>query len=332
MDRLKGYPVELGERQEICVQRRCALPKSTFSGTRGSQRLTFALACGSASSLRLSLRKKEGKDTGHQCVKGVKACETVPKRPDAASFFSMDVLHRPLGCQPQGPQGSLSKLKHWVLEAFDVANQEFFNGELENSVIEMDSTWHLQGGAGGSHPGTHRIVLDPSVHICYRDLSATLLHEMLHLHVEDADGEEHGPLFLQACLELNEKIMASGAACFCRLGEFDTPLDQSLLAEEGVSADACDALLSPRDASPSPSLPWDSGLLVGDLCQCMSKQEAQQLAARIQCKAIITSCNMALRKGYVTWSLRSRTMAQYCACKVARDYQSFSDYCALWSL
>eukprot|EP00435_Cladocopium_sp_Y103_P060505 s819_g22.t1 len=308
----------------------------------GSYGSSLAAACvgGAASSLRLVALplRSTCRDKRHQCIdkKALRAkpcTETVPQSSDAASFFSMDILHRPLEPRPRELDVSLSD---WMLQAFDVANQEFFSGELEPVHIELDSAWHLRGGAGGAHPGERKIVLDPSVHVCYRDLCATLLHEMLHLQVGDADEEEHGPLFLQACLDLNERIMSSRMACFCRLGEFDTPLDHALLAEAGATDTMCDALLQDLQEN-VPSTAWDSGLLVGDLCEVchgvgMDQKTCQRLAARIQCMAISTSCKVALKKGYVTWSLKSRTMAQYCARKVGRDYQSFSDYSALWSL
>eukprot|EP00434_Breviolum_minutum_P026384 symbB.v1.2.023326.t2/scaffold2128.1/size88402/4 len=240
-----------------------------------------------------------------------------------------------LHSEDETPSESASEsLLAWLQQAFDVANHAFFNGELQGVQIEIDNSWHLRGGAGGAHPGKQCIVLDPSVHLCYRDLCATLLHEMLHLQVGDADREEHGPVFLQACMELNTTLMESGAACFCRLGEFDTALDQSLLAKAGTPVDVRDALLHGR---PSSSDSWDSKLLVGDLCffcdeAGLPEEKALELAARIQCLAVVTSCKIALQKGYVTWSLRSRTMARHCASNVGRDYQSFPDYAALWLL
>lgn len=254
-----------------------------------------------------------------------------PKWP-VAEFFSMDALHTPLQETPS--ESASESLLAWLQQAFDVANHAFFNGELQGVQIEIDNSWHLRGGAGGAHPGKQCIVLDPSVHLCYRDLCATLLHEMLHLQVGDADREEHGPVFLQACMELNTTLMESGAACFCRLGEFDTALDQSLLAKAGTPVDVRDALLHGR---PSSSDSWDSKLLVGDLCffcdeAGLPEEKALELAARIQCLAVVTSCKIALQKGYVTWSLRSRTMARHCASNVGRDYQSFPDYAALWLL
>ncbi len=255
-----------------------------------------------------------------------------PKWP-VAEFFSMDALHRPL---QEAPSESASEsLLAWLQQAFDVANHAFFNGELKGVRVEIDNTWHLRGGAGGAHPGRQCIVLDPSVHLCYRDLCATLLHEMVHLQVGDADSEEHGPMFLQACMELNTTLMESGAACFCRLGEFDTALDQSLLAQAGTPVDVRDALLHGRQSSDWDS--WDSKLLVGDLCfffdeAGLPEEKALELAARIQCLAVVTSCKIALQKGYTMWSLRSRTMARHCASNVGRDYQSFPDYAALWSL
>lgn len=246
-----------------------------------------------------------------------------------ADFFCMAILHRPL----QPSDNAQESLRSWLLQAFDVANEAFFGGDL-SAHIELDHTWHLRGGAGGAHPGSKKIVLDPSVHISYRDILATLLHEMLHLHVQDTD-EQHGPVFLQACLDLNEKILLSNAAAFCRLGEFDTALDQSLIKEVGAE-DIFDALLQLNASSA-----WDSGLLVGDLQEAchrvgMPEQKAFRTAARLGSKmqslAVINSCRIALETGYATWSIRSRTMAQYCAKRTCRDYQSFAHYRALWSL
>ena len=85
------------------------------------------------------------------------------------------------------------------------------------SRLNLTAHGIYEGGAGGAHPDKRKLFWDPSVHMCYRDLCATLLHEMLHLQIGDADDEEHGPLYLQACLNLNERIMASRTACFCRL-------------------------------------------------------------------------------------------------------------------
>ena len=333
----------IGEVVDRRVLRRVR-PLRGISGPRNSLNdgygASLAAACvGAASSLRLaapsrrSTRCERLQSIGKQAIRAEQHAETMPQSSDSASFFSMDILHRPL--EP-GPKESDVSLSDWSFQAFDIANQEFFSGELEPVRIELDSTWHLRGGAGGAHPGKGKIVLDPSVHISYRDLCATLLHEMLHLQIGDADNEEHGPLYLQACLNLNERIMASGTACFCRLGEFDTPLDNALLTKVGAPDEIFDALQQDfHKNAPCPA--WDSGLLVADLCEVchgvgMDQRTCHRLAARIQCMAIITSCKVALKKGYVTWSLKSRTMAQYCASKVGRDYQSFSDYSALWSL
>lgn len=331
---------EVVDRRELRRVRplRSSAPRNCVNHDRSS----LAAACVAASSLRLVAppRRSTRRDKRHQSIgiigKGAvraKPCAETMQSSDATSFFSMDILHRPLEPGPKEPNVSLSD---WILQAFDMANQEFFSGELEPVQIELDSTWHLRGGAGGAHPDKRKIVLDPSVHMCYRDLCATLLHEMLHLQIGDADDEEHGPLYLQACLNLNERIMASRTACFCRLGEFDTPLDHALLAKVGAPDEMFDALQQDFQKN-VPCTAWDSGLLVGDFCEVchgvgMDQGTCQRLAARIQCMAIITSCKVALKKGYVTWSLKSRTMAQYCARKVGRDYQSFSDYSALWSL
>ena len=38
--------------------------------------------------------------------------------------------------------------------------RQLFGGALEAS-IELDKSWHLRGGAGGAHPGSSKIVLDP---------------------------------------------------------------------------------------------------------------------------------------------------------------------------
>ena len=330
-----GEVVDRRELRRVRPLRGISAPRNCVN--HGSYGLSLA-AAGAATSLRLvaprsTRRDKRHQSIGKQAVGAERYAETMPQSSDAASFFSMDILHRPL--EP-GPKESDVSLSDWILQAFAIANQEFFSGELEPVQIELDSTWHLRGGAGGSHPGKRKIVLDPSVHVCYRDLCATLLHEMLHLQIGDADDEEHGPLYLEACLNLNERIMASRTACFCRLGEFDTPLDHALLAEVGAPDEMIDALQQDFQED-VPSKAWDSGLLVGDLCKVchrvgMDQETCQRLAARIQCMAIITSCKVALKKGYVTWSLKSRTMAQYCARKVGRDYQSFSDYSALWSL
>eukprot|EP00438_Fugacium_kawagutii_P012558 Skav207355 [mRNA] locus=scaffold426:176282:177292:- [translate_table: standard] len=321
-----GLHLDREHRRELCKFRPCDV--ATNASMTGA-RFVGLWICGTIGyEVKMSDRAK----CGVKCTKKV-SLEAQTRTDSVADFFCAK-LHRPL--QPSDAENAEESLRNWLLQAFDVANEAFFGGDLSPGVhIELDRTWHLRGGAGGAHPGRQKIVLDPSVHSSYRDISATLLHEMLHLHVQDA-GEEHGPVFLQACLDLNEKIMLSNAATFCRLGEFDTALDRSLIKEVGASEDIFDALLQLNASSA-----WDSGLLVGDLQEAcrrvgMPKHEAFRTAARLGSKmqslAVINSCRIALEKGYSTWSIRSRTMAQYCAQRTCRDYQSFADYRALWSL
>ena len=239
------------------------------------------------------------------------------------SALSFEALHRRLDLG----------ISSWLQKAFREAKQRFFEKSFEKSFektkILVDETWHLRGGAGGAHPSSQRIVVDPSVHLCYRDLAGTLLHEMLHLQLADLE-EEHSGGFVQGCLDLNRKILASDSACFCRLGEFDTALDPLLLARVGLPPELCEAFPIQHNS-------WDAGLLAGDLvAMCrqagISKDDAIGFVRTVQCESIIGSCKRALKLNYNSWALKSRTMARFAASHVARDYQIFSDYEALWSL
>ncbi|CAJ1335518.1 unnamed protein product [Effrenium voratum] len=200
-------------------------------------------------------------------------------------LFSAAALHQPLG--------DPSDVQEWLPRAFEAANGTFFHGKLQVESIRVDPSWHLRGGAGGTHTASKCIVLDPSVHGSYRDLCGTLFHEMLHLQIKDADECEHGPIFLRSCLDLNEAIRSTGLACFCRLGEFDTALDRKLFEEAGLPAFLCDGLAS------SGSHSWDAGLLAGDLREASGNADAD-------------GSKQALQVGFPSWAMRSRTMSQYC--------------------
>ena len=294
---------------------------SALNGCIGS-----GLVLGLTSLTKLNSIATSRRHSGNQCVRGLRTCHHGLKEE-----CSTDMLHRPLE--------GLSRLAllSWSLNIFEVANKDFFKGRLEAANITIDETWHSRGGAGGAHVSTNRIVLDPSVHTCCGDLCGTLLHEMLHLQVGEDDGEEHGPRFLKACLELNNDLLASGTGLFCRLGEFDTALDQRLLLEAGVPQAVSAALLKGLRESGET---WDSGLLASDLFTLyhnsgsthIIKKDILYLAARLRCLSIANSCQIALKTGYTSWSLKSRTIARHFAVAQGRDYHCYSDYNALWSV
>lgn len=259
----------------------------------------------------------------------MRVCTRAEKQP--LPSLSMSTLHQPLDANHED-------LLEWLVRAFDEANVEFFGGALE-AKVHLDETWHHRGGAGGAHPSTKRIVLDPLVHFTRRDLCATMLHEMLHLRIGaagiDADAEEHSDEFVLQCLKLNLDILASGLPCFCRLGEHDTALDQEVLAQavndELSEADLLSLCRCLSKTSQGVSC-WDTDLLVGDLRRCLQTDEADKIAGRLQNLATARSCRLALRSGYDSWCIRSRTMSRYCATKRGRDYQLFSAYAEAWSL
>ena len=262
--------------------------------------------------LHLNVSPRCGVQKGRRRATCLAVCASGVRR-----ALSFDTLHRRLD----------DGVSLWLEEALEEA-KDFFEDGLEAKIL-VDETWHLRGAAGGAHPSLKRIVVDPSVHICYRDLAGTLLHEMLHLQLADL-AEEHGPGYVQGCLDLNRKIAASDCACFCRLGEFDTALDPLLLARVGLPRELCEAF-------PMRHGSWDAGLLAGDLvAMCrqagIPKDDAIRFVQRVQCESIISSCKRALQLDYTTWALKSRTMARFAASQAARDYQMFSDYEALWSL
>eukprot|EP00439_Symbiodinium_sp_Y106_P043281 s5283_g5.t1 len=247
--------------------------------------------------------------------------------------LSMAVLHQPLDAKHS------EDLLGWLARAFDEANVEFFGGSLA-AKVRLDETWHLRRfGAGGAHPSTKRIVLDPLVHFTRRDLCATMLHEMLHLRIGaagiDSDAEEHSDEFVLQCLKLNLDILASGLPCYCRLGEHDTALDQEVLAQavddELSEADLLSLSRCLSKTSQGVSC-WDTDLLVGDLRRCLQTDVADKIAGRLQNLATARSCRLALRSGYDSWCIKSRTMSRYCATKKGRDYQLFSAYAEAWSL
>ena len=286
--------------------------------------------------LSAALRRVQGVAKGRIRKQGALQRQCHRKAQDK-DVLSIDLLHRPL-------DENSTDLRAWCRDVFDVANKEFFDERLEEAVLTVDESWHERGGAGGAHPSTNRIVLDPSVHTCYTDLCGTLLHEMLHLQLGSIESEEeHGPMFLRACLKLNDDLLKSGRNCFCRLGEFDAVLDKSLLLEAGVPETWCASLLGGIQRREV----WDSGLLAGDLIELSQKMDDQELsndeklqqakqakllAARIRCMSIINACKIALKLGYTTWSVKSRTIARHFASATGRDYVCFSDYKSLWSL
>lgn len=243
-------------------------------------------------------------------------------------------------------------MAEWAAELFAEANAAFFGARLGDADVQVDNSWHLRGGAGGAHPGSGRIVLDPSMHTSMRDLGSTLLHEMLHLELGSADGtEEHGEHFLTRCLEINEQMAGAAQAAprpcglCCRLGEFDTAVDQVLLAAAGVGTQAGEAFARPAveaaDATPlqcggesahhRPDGSFGRGLLLGDLLAAGAPPAA---AARLPALCAASACRRALEApcGYLSWQMRSRTLARHFAVRAGRDYQFFTDYAALWKL
>ena len=256
----------------------------------------------------------------------------------------MAVLHQPL--EDDEPEN----LSAWLRGAFEDVNVRFFEGALDADIanrIELDKSWHLRGGAGGAHPGSNRIVLDPGVHFTRRDLCGTMIHEMLHLYIGDDEGsEEHSQNFVRRCLQINLAILESGLPCFCRLGEYDTALDRDLLAEafDAMSEADLHSIYCCLSNMSNEATGWDANLLVADFRRCLhclpvhtheaqaGAQEADRVVGRLQCLATARSCRLALRSGYDTWHVKSRTTARYGAAKTGRDYQLFSAYSQAWSL
>jgi len=255
----------------------------------------------------------------------------------AISVLTLDQIHAPIPLQDVD-------LAAWCNAAFAEANMLFFQNRLEVSKgVEVDHSWHSRGGAGGANPSAHRIIIDPTVHSSLRDLCSTLLHEMIHIEIQGADGhEEHGKHFIERCLELNEEVqqqvegngrtMTCGANC--RLGEFDAAVDQALLEAAGLEREALTAFLTvscsdPESAGDSPQ--WDAGLLVQDL---RTAGASDFVIAKVLASCSAAACRRALEApgGYSSWQLRSQTIARYCASRMARDYQFYADYESLWQI
>lgn len=255
----------------------------------------------------------------------------------ATSVLTLEKLHAPIPVQDVD-------LVAWCNAAFAEANVLFFRGSLVlPKGVEVDRSWHLRGGAGGANPSANRIIIDPTSHNSLRDLCSTLLHEMIHIEIEGADGQiEHGKHFIERCLELNEEVQqqvqGSGTAVTCgancRLGEFDAAVDRAVLEDAGVEREALTAFLTASHSNPEPtgdSQQWDTGLLVQDLRTAGSSDFA---IATVLASCSASACRRALEApgGYSTWQLRSQTIARYFASRVARDYQFFADYESLWQV
>jgi len=250
--------------------------------------------------------------------------------------MTLDALHAPI------PQQDVD-LAAWCNAAFAEANVLFFRSRLEvPRGVEVDHCWHSCGGAGGANPLANRIIIDPTAHSSLRDLCSTLLHEMIHLEIQEADGhEEHGKHFIECCLELNEEVQQlqkTGRAVTyganCRLGEFDVAVDRDLLEAAGVEKDALTTFLKAALSNPEPTggnQQWNTGLLVQDL-RTAGASDLSIATVLASCSA--AACRRALEApgGYSSWQLRSQTIARYFASRMARDYQVFADYESLWQI
>jgi len=255
----------------------------------------------------------------------------------ATSVMTLDALHAPI------PQQDVD-LAAWCNAAFAEANVLFFRSRLEvPRGVEVDRLWHSCGGAGGANPFTNRIIIDPTAHSSLRDLCSTLLHEMIHMEIQVADGqEEHGKHFIERCLQLNEEVQqqvqgsSEDEVCGanCRLGEFDAAVDGAVLDAAGVEMEVVTTFLTASHSNPEltgDSQRWDTGLLVQDLRTAGASNRA---IARVLASCSAAACRRALEApgGYHSWQLRSQTVARFFASRMARDYQLFADYESLWQI
>eukprot|EP00927_Polykrikos_kofoidii_P050248 TRINITY_DN44169_c0_g1_i1.p1 TRINITY_DN44169_c0_g1~~TRINITY_DN44169_c0_g1_i1.p1 ORF type:complete len:371 (+),score=28.47 TRINITY_DN44169_c0_g1_i1:72-1184(+) len=256
-----------------------------------------------------------------------------------------------------------STLANWVGRAFDDANAWLFGGRLHLSTgIVLDSQWHTRGGAGGAQcdavvVGSGRIVLDPSRHSSLRELCSTLLHEMVHLDVGDADGpNEHGEAFLEGCHNLNNRIasattidvsdsVSSGngshqhVGSFCRLGEMDLIVDGQLLRAARVHDVAAARFLRRPETHGGCKTRcggalcsrWDEGLLVGDLRASGADDGSIQRVLSLCLSAAVRRARAA-SGGFFAWDVRSRTLARHFATRHGRDYCIVEGCDALWGL
>lgn len=264
---------------------------------------------------------------------GAGVAETLPFAPpmqgDVGGILSLAALHARV---PEDPRA----VQEWADTASRAATELFFaSGLSDRMVIEIDDTWHQRrGAAGGAHPETGRIVLDPSVHTSLLGMCATLLHEMVHLDLRGgggSEGEEHSLEFVRACLRLNESVDAPHA-CFCRLGTPEMAVDEALLGAAGIDRDTAAVFcLGGPPASGHGVGGWDEGMLVAELRRAGVDDGAIGRVLRSQA---MRACRLAMRVpgAYDSWLVRASTMEKYGAAGGGRDYRLFRQYEALWSL